>query len=469
MKTLYLECAMGAAGDMLMAALLELTDNPEEVLKDLNSLGLEGVQVKAEKAVKCGITGTGVRVFIGGHEEESEDVEIAQSCDAGHAHECGGHHHHHEEGCCGHHHTHDDYAHSHSHDDHAHSHTHDDHAHSHTRGGHTHEEAHVHQSHSTLEHVVDTIQALPLPQRVKDDAAAVYSRLAKAEAKAHGCEVPQVHFHEVGEKDAMMDIVGVCLLMNRLAPDEVVVSPVHVGSGFVRCAHGVLPVPAPATAYLLQGMPVYSGKIRGELCTPTGAALLGHFADRFGPMPQMTLEKTGYGMGKKEFEAANCVRAFLGEAWKEGPAPNGQVAELCCNIDDMTGEALAFACGLLLREGARDVFTAPVYMKKGRPGTLLTCVCSSEQAGHFAALMLKHTTTFGVRKTICSRYILQREISGVETQDGSVRIKTGRGYGLTKEKAEYEDVAAVAEKTGKTLAEVEKSIQAARIAERKEK
>jgi uncharacterized protein (TIGR00299 family) protein len=227
-----------------------------------------------------------------------------------------------------------------------------------------------------------------------------------------------------------------------------------VGSGFVRCAHGLLPAPAPAAAYILRGVPIYGGHVKGELCTPTGAAILKHFTARFGPMPEMPVNKIGYGMGKKDFEAANCVRAFLGETETGNGGPNGRAAELCCNIDDMTGEAIGYACGLLNEAGALDVFTAAVQMKKNRPGTLLTCICDVAKADYFAALMLKHTTTFGVRKAIRSRYTLERAFSALETPYGEIGVKTGAGYGVKKRKAEYNDVARAAEKNGKTLLEV---------------
>jgi uncharacterized protein (TIGR00299 family) protein len=309
------------------------------------------------------------------------------------------------------------------------------------------------------------INQLPVSQRVRDDAAGVYELLAQAEAHVHGVPAADIHFHEVGTLDAIADIVGVCLLMDTLAPREVIVSPVHVGSGAVRCAHGILPVPAPAAAYLLRGIPVYARNTLGELCTPTGAALLKYFGHRFGPMPEMVVEHIGYGMGKKDFEAANCLRAFWGAAYAsesmtaDGAPFRDEIVKLECNLDDMTGEALGRAVEVLFQNGAKDVFTAPVYMKKNRPGVVLTCICEVGEADRMAALMLAHTTTFGLRKTLCGRYILNREISAVETGSGSVRVKAGAGYGVTKSKAEYEDVAKIAEAQGISFMEAERRIQ----------
>jgi uncharacterized protein (TIGR00299 family) protein len=267
-----------------------------------------------------------------------------------------------------------------------------------------------------------------------------------------------VHFHEVGNMDAIADITGVCLLMEELSPEKIIVSPVHAGGGFVRCAHGVLPVPAPATARILTGVPFYGGKIKGELCTPTGAAILKYFADDFGSMPEMRVMKIGYGMGKKDFEAANCVRVFMGETGVYEGGANGYAAELSCNVDDMTGEALGFACHTLMEAGALDVFTAASDMKKDRPGVLLTCVCDEDKADLFASLILKHTTTFGVRKTTLKRYMLERELEKKQTPFGEVRLKTGKGFGVIKSKLEYEDIAALAKRHDCSFTEMQRRI-----------
>ena len=313
MKTLYLECNMGAAGDMLTAALLELHPDPQGFVERMNRLGLPGVVFAAQPAVKCGITGTQVSVTVGGEEEESHDVplhshvhETAQDeAHPGHAHD---HVHVHD-----HEHTHD---HEHSHG-HEHEHTHE-HEHEHTYGHeHSHEHGHGHHHHAGMGDIRHILSHLDIPQPVRQDAEAVYQLIAQAESHAHGRPVEEIHFHEVGTLDAVTDVVAVCWLLHDLAPEQIVASPVHVGCGQVRCAHGILPVPAPATAYILQGVPTYGGSVQGELCTPTGAALLKHFVQRFGSSPVMRVEKTGYGMGKKDFEAANCVRAMLGQTQEE--------------------------------------------------------------------------------------------------------------------------------------------------------
>ena len=223
------------------------------------------------------------------------------------------------------------------------------------------------------------------------------------------------------------------------------VSPVHVGSGTVRCAHGIMPVPAPATANLLEGAPSYGGEIRGELCTPTGAALLTQFADAFGSMPVMTGTGVGIGIGTKEFPQANCVRVFLGESLEsEGTGANGRITELICNLDDMTPEALSYACGRLLEAGALDVYTLPGTMKKGRPGHVLTVLCEEGKDEEMVRKIFRETATNGVRARRCEKYFLKPGVEKVSTPWGEVRIKTASGYGVTHKKPEYEDVAKIA-------------------------
>ncbi len=299
----------------------------------------------------------------------------------------------------------------------------------------------------------------------------VYSLIAEAESSAHGVTVDQIHFHEVGTMDAVADITAVCLLMNEIAPDQVVASPVHVGSGQVRCAHGILPVPAPATAFILRGIPSYGGEVKGELCTPTGAALLKYFVDRFGDMPVMSVQAIGYGMGTKDFTTINCVRAMLGEtagedrpAGEPAPAQSGSdaprdVAELSCNVDDMTGEEIGFAAEKLFEGGALDVFTIPIGMKKGRPGTLIRVLCRQQDKEDIIRLLFRHTSTIGIRETLIRRYVLDRKVETVDTQYGPVRRKMSTGYGVTRVKYEHEDLARIAAEQGISLGEARKLLE----------
>lgn len=453
MKTLYLECGMGAAGDMLTAALLELMPDPEAAVTELNGLGIPGVQFSKEAVSKCGIGGTHMTVKVHG-EEESEEMFHHHHEHHDHSHE---HEHDHESACHEHHdhlHEHEDHEHAHEHthehEDHEHAHEHShEHTHEHGDAGHTH---HHHSSLHDIEHIV--CGHLNIPDQVKQDVMAVYGLIAEAESHAHGVPVTEIHFHEVGTMDAIADITAVCLLMNKIAPDQVIVSPVHVGSGHVHCAHGILPVPAPATAYILNGVPMYGGAVKGELCTPTGAALLKHFATRFGDMPVMRTEAIGYGMGKKDFEQANCIRAMLGETEDAGDS----VLQLECNVDDMTAEELGFAMEMILEAGALEVYTVAAGMKKSRPGTILCVLCHEDAKETLVRVIFRNTTTIGVREHRCSRYTLKRSFETVQTPYGDVQKKLSSGYGVTREKYEYEDLARIAREQGLSLTEVRKGI-----------
>ena len=398
MKTLYLDCSMGAAGDMLTAALIELLPDPDAFIDKLNSLSIPHVKYVKEESVKCGIKGTHIRVLVDGTEEDE------------HMHE--------------------------------HSHEHD----------HDHEHHHHHSGMHDIEHIV---HGLKVPTMVKLDIMAVYKLIAEAESSVHGVPVDRIHFHEVGTMDAVADVTAVCMLMNELDADEVVVSPVHVGSGQVKCAHGILPVPAPATAYILRDVPVYGGSIKGELCTPTGAALLVYFADRFGQMPMMKVNAIGYGMGTKDFEAANMVRSMIGDT--EGKTEG--ILELSCNVDDMTAEDISFAVNKLFEKGAREVFTVPVGMKKSRPGTLISVICTTNEKEAMVSTLFKYTTTLGIREVKTDRYVLDRRIETVDTPLGNVRRKISSGYGVTRAKYEHDDLEAIANEKGISIDEVRKLLE----------
>lgn len=374
MKTLYLDCGMGAAGDMLTAALLELFPQREKMAEELNELGIPGVRYEAEPCSKCGIQGTHVHVYVGDTEE-------------------GEYH---------------------------------DHPHSH--------------HHSGMEEITHWISHIQASQTVKERIRSVYETIARAESLVHGVEVQDIHFHEVGTLDALADVTAVCYLMEKLGNPVVYASPVHVGSGHVYCAHGILPVPAPATAEILKGVPIYGGQIQGELCTPTGAALLKQFVREFGNMPVMTPQAVGYGMGKKDFAMANCLRAVLGES---GEAEDS-ILELSCNLDDMTGEDIGFAMERLLEAGAPEVFTTPIYMKKNRPAVMLTVLCRQEQREQMVRLIFRHTTTLGIRETLRRRATLTRREEQVMTPYGPVSCKISQGWGVSRRKPEYEDLARLA-------------------------
>lgn len=269
MRTLYLDCGSGAAGDMISAALWELTDDKEAFLEEVNSIGIPGVKTYALPSQKQGIFGTHFRVTYNDVEEEPNVlpadslVELTPEEDLKHAHDANHEHHDHR--------------------------------------------------HHSMADVEEIIRSLNVSEKVKEDAIGVYHTLAEAESVVHGTTVTQIHFHEVGQMDAIADIVCVCMLIEKLAPDQILASSVNTGTGKVKCAHGILPIPAPATSHLLHGIPIYNTGVNGELCTPTGAALLKYFVDAFGPMPVMNITDIGYGMGTKDFETANYFRAFIGE------------------------------------------------------------------------------------------------------------------------------------------------------------
>ena len=405
MKILYLECKMGIAGDMLASALLGTFEDKEKIISELNSMGIPKVTYKNTKTEKCYIVGEHISVLIDGEEEESVDVSD----------------HHHE---------------------HDHNHHHGD------------TEHHEH-SHNSLYEIEEIIEELNISKEIRSDIREVYQLLAQAESEVHGTSVSEIHFHEVGKLDAIADIAAVCYMMHEIDPDKVIVSPINVGSGQVRAAHGILPVPAPATAYLLIGIPSYSSdRINGELCTPTGAALVKYFAFDFGTQPIMVVDRIGYGMGKKDFPQANCVRAIIGEANDEADV----VVELSCNVDDMTPEEVGFATEMLFEAGALEVYTISIAMKKNRPGFLLTCMCREDKKEAIIRTIFKHTTTIGIRENISNRYVLTRQIEKIQTPYGEVRIKNSSGYDVKRRKFEYDDLAGISRRTGKSVIELKKEL-----------
>lgn len=374
MRTLYLDCSMGAAGDTLTAALLELLPDQDAFIEDLNRIGIPDVCVTKERIIKCGIGGTHVIVEVNGTAEETEIAQIV----------CG----------------------------------------------------------------------LKVSEKVRKDILGVCRLIAEAEGNIYGVPVPDIHFHELGTPEAVTDIAAVCLLMEKLAPQRLVASPIHVGSGHVKCTHGILPVPTPVTAYILRDIPIYGGSMKGELCTPTGAALLKYFAASFEDMPVMKTTAIGYGMGKNNSEAPGCVRAMLGETADSRET----VYELNCNVDDMTAEEIGFAMERLLDAGALEVFTVAVGMKKSRPGTLLRVLCREESRETIVKTIFQHTTTIGVREIVCGRYVLDSSIAAVNTPYGKVRRKDSVGYGVMRSKLEYDDLARIARERELTIDAVRKQV-----------
>lgn len=393
MKILYIECSMGVAGDMLMGALYELL-NDEDRKKFTDKMNSLGIEGLHVEAVPS------VKCGINGT-HMNVTIDGHEELESHHSE----HHHHHG--------------------------------------------ASMHD----IRHVID---AAGISENVKKNAVEVYECIAQAESRVHGKSADEIHFHEVGSKDAMADVIGCCMLIDIIGADRIVVSPVTTGFGNVRCAHGILPVPAPATALILNDVPLRAGSIEGELCTPTGAALVKHYADEFGNMPQMTVSRIGYGMGTKDFAAANCVRVFVGiQATRTAKT----IVQLCCNIDDMTAEELGYAAELLMDEGALDVYTTAIGMKKSRPGTLLTVMCREEDRERIAGLIFRNTATLGMRVYHCERMILERSEKTLHTEFGDVRCKEASGYGVVRSKLEYDDVRRLAKSSGRSIREIRDIIE----------
>lgn len=504
MKTIYLECNMGAAGDMLMAALYELCEQKQLFMDTMNHIFEPfGVSIEAEQDSKCGISGTHMRVLVHDIEEgvktpavsvsdtqegakmssvsvpqedadtpaesasdtqDSADISAESASDTQDNADISA------ESVSA---AKEDFVlktspdnitsvtslskdttpentDSKKHDEehnpaHPYEHVHEE------AQKHNHKKDHVHtHSHgSTYPSILKKLSSLALPEQVRKDASAVYRLIGEAEAKVHHSSLEHIHFHEVGTLDALADVVGCSLLIYLIAPEQILCSPVHVGTGYVKCAHGVLPVPAPAAAEILKGVPCYSGSVTGELCTPTGAALLKHFVTKFSPMPPLSAEAIGYGTGTKNFPIANCLRATLGQTFDDdakaslndfGFPGDDAVLSISANIDDMTGEAMGLATEILMTAGAFDVYTIPVQMKKNRPGILLTCLCKPEEKDKFTGLLFLHTSTRGVRYQTFSRAKLESTFETRSTSFGDIRVKKSTGYGVKKEKAEFEDL-----------------------------
>ena len=298
------------------------------------------------------------------------------------------------------------------------------------------EPPHTHKG-RTIQDIKQIVGTLQLPESMKNRICSIYLTIAEAEARVHGTEPGLVHFHELGAMDAVADISAACFLFDALGVSRIRVSPVSTGFGSVMTAHGRLPVPAPATARLLEGLSFSSGEIEGELCTPTGAALVRCFASSCGHMTQMKVRAQGVGLGKKDFGQLSCVRVLLGEAEES-------ILELCCNVDDMSPEAVGFALEELLRSGAVDAWYEPIGMKKTRPGLLLCCLCHEEQRDEIVRLIFKHTSSIGIREALCRRYVMKRKEELIETPYGPIRQKASTGYGVERQKEEYDDLARIA-------------------------
>lgn len=393
-KTLYLDCSAGVSGDMFTGAMLGLGADPDKLRSSLKSLGLDDFDIAVGTTEKCGIAATKFDVIL--HHEEHE---------------------------------------------HEHGHNHDhDHDHDHGRLDLVHSDGHGHRNLHDIEAIIDES---PLNDGVKELSKRIFGFVARAEGKVHGLPADKVHFHEVGAADSIADIVSAAVCLEDLGVKRVICSPLNAGGGTVKCAHGILPVPAPATAeiFLAGGVPFKSSGEEGEMVTPTGAAIVAAISEGFGPMPAMVLERIGIGAGTKDFSHPNILRAFLGEteSGADGAADafgdEVDVLETC--VDDTTGEALGSCLEELFAAGVRDAYFSPVFMKKCRPAYLLTVLCESGLDTRAAGIIFSRTGAIGLRVRSSRRIVMQREIRNIATRFGDIPVKFSAFGGIKKFKAEY--------------------------------
>jgi pyridinium-3,5-bisthiocarboxylic acid mononucleotide nickel chelatase len=433
MRILYFDCFNGASGDMILGALIDAGLPLDRLRAALGSLGLEEIDLHADRVLRAGVSATKFRVA-----ERQRGGGQAHP----HAHEHG-HPHAHDHG-----HSHDAARVSEPPHDHGHSHQH---AHA-AAEGHTHGHAHAHRG---LPEILSLVDRAALSASAKVRARALFQRLAEAEAAIHQMPVERVHLHEVGALDSIVDIVGAVFAFEWFAADAVVVSPLNLGGGMVRSAHGVFPVPAPATVRLLGEAPVYSRGPQAELLTPTGALLLSEYASRFGPVPAMRIERVGYGAGDRDFaDTPNVLRVLVGEAAEASAAET--IVVLACEIDDMNPQIFGVLMEQLYAAGALEVFYQPVQMKKNRPGTLVTVLAAPDRRETLLAIVFRETTTIGVRYHEVQRERLDREIVTVETSLGPVRLKVARRQGtIVNASPEFDDCARLAAERGVAVKDVQ--------------
>lgn len=380
MKVLYFDCSSGISGNMTLGALLELCEDPSYLEKELNKLHVDGYHMHISKTKKNGITGTYVDVHLESH--------------------------HHE----------------HTHHDH-HDHTH-------------------HHEHRNLFDVQKIIDESDIAKEAKDLAKRIFMRVALAESKVHNEPLEKVHFHEVGAIDSIVDIVGTAILITHIQPDKIYSSIVNDGYGFIECAHGIIPVPVPATSEIFAASHVLSKQIDidTELVTPTGAAIIAELSQSFGPMPPMNVQRIGWGCGSKDLKIPNILKVSLGTI--EDKASDIIVMET--NIDDCQGEILGYTMEHLFEKGALDVFFTPIFMKKNRPAYRLTVVCKEEDLLNMQSIIFKNTTTIGIRYRHENRTVLDRKIINIDTRYGKIRAKEVMYQGETYIYPEYEDIRKIA-------------------------
>jgi uncharacterized protein (TIGR00299 family) protein len=431
-RTLYLDCFAGASGDMLLGAMLDCGLDFELLQSELQKLDVKGYKLSLTRVDRSGISAAKFDVHLSG-ESHSHSHERHHE----HSRE---HHHHHE----------------HSREHHHHEHSRERH-HRHHEHSHSLEYRHEHRGLSEIKRV---ISSSALSERVKQNAQAIFQRIGEAESKIHGVPIETVHFHEVGAIDSIVDIVGCCVAFDALKIERIISSPLHVGSGVFKCAHGTYPVPGPATAELLKGVPVYSKDVEGELVTPTGAAIISTLAESYGPMPMIKIEKIGYGAGTRDYpKFPNTLRAIIGELEEESDQPPTTVTVIEANIDDLDAQVFGYLMEKALAAGALDIFYTPAQMKKNRPGVLVTLLCKPEDRERMTEIIFRETTTLGVRYRNEQREVLTREFVIAETEYGPIRIKVSRAPDgrVMNASPEFEDCKAAAERRQAPLRDVQRA------------
>jgi pyridinium-3,5-bisthiocarboxylic acid mononucleotide nickel chelatase len=416
MRIAYLDCFSGISGDMFLGALLD-AGVPAKLLEDAIAALNIGARLEISRVNRSGISATKVDVLISdGKDHPGADAEKIQA--HGHSHE-----------------------HSHRHGEHDQDRAHeDDHAHSDRQ-------SHSHDQNRGLKEIRDIILRTPaISDTAKRTAIKIFEALGAAEAKIHNVDIEKVHFHEVGAVDAMVDIVCAAVGSEALGVDQFVCSPLNVGAGTVKCAHGVFPVPAPATLELLKDAPVFSSGVQAELVTPTGSAIVRTLASSFGQFPRMKIERAGYGAGTRDFPGhANVLRMTIGESDTAALVSQETITVLEANLDDLNPQVFGYVMDRLLEEGALDAFGIPVQMKKNRPGMLLTALCRPEDAARLSHLIFTETSTLGIRRRDEQRQALTRKWVTVATQWGDVRLKVANMNGaITNYAPEYEDCRRIA-------------------------
>ncbi len=435
MKTLYFDCSSGISGDMTLGALMDLGIDKEKFVKELSKINIEGYDIVFGKAVKNGIGANKVDVVItlDGYDADGQPLE--------HGHE---HEHHHEHG----------HEHEHHHE-HGHEHEHHhEHEHNHE---HEHEHHHGHHhEHRNLGDVFSVIDNSGISDGAKDLAKRIFMRVAKAESKVHNEPLDKVHFHEVGAIDSIIDIIGTAICIDMLKPDRIFASVVNDGHGFIMCQHGQISVPVPATAQIFADSDVVSRQIDvdTELVTPTGAAIIAELAESYGNMPAMSVEKIGYGAGKKDIRIPNVLRVSMGELMDDNCIEHAAVLET--NIDDATGEIMGYTMERLFDAGAKDVFYSPIFMKKNRPAYKLTVICDVKDTDIMEDIIFTETTTIGIRRRIEQRTCLERSFDTVDTKYGKLEVKKTVRNGAETVYPEYSSARELAIKNNTALKEIYK-------------